>query len=429
MRLLYVCSDFGIPPSGTKGASIHLRAITGALCDLGHEVLLLSPKKGPDDPHPVRPLLSQERSPEDRTSRLLKRWLQDRGLEDSVARELRPLIYNASIHEPASESLADRRPDAILERLSLFGHVGIDLADSLGVPLVVEVNAPLTDEARRFRSLQLSDLARQIERRVLARADALLAVSKPLAQWLTENEVSPDKVHVVVNGVDVARFEAAPSREDCRAKLGLTDEFCVGFVGSLKDWHGVDVLLGAFRLLLRDDPSARLLIVGSGPAEARLRRAAVEMEMADSVHFTGAVPHDRVPELLGAMDVAVAPFRHQDCFYFSPIKVFEYMACGACVVASRLGQIAEVIEDGVNGLLCAPDDERDLLAALTRARKSPDLRRRLGTAALHTVRDRYTWARAAEETSRVIQSVIDTRRDRLDQPVAGIGAGSSDREE
>lgn len=429
MRLLYVCSDFGIPPSGTKGASIHLRAITRALCDLGHEVLLLSPKKGPGDSHPARPLLSEERSPADRIGRLLKRWLQYRGLEDSVARELRPLIYNASIHDPASESLADRRPDAILERLSLFGHVGIDLADSLNVPLVVEVNAPLTDEARRFRSLQLTDLARQIEHRVLARADAVLAVSTPLAEWLTENEVSPDKVHVVANGVDVVRFETAPSREVCRAKLGLTDEFSVGFAGSLKDWHGVDVLLGAFRLLLRDDTSARLLIVGSGPAEARLRRAAVEMEMADSVHFTGAVPHERVPELLRAMDVAVAPFRHLDCFYFSPIKVFEYMACGVCVVASRLGQIAEVIEDGVNGLLCAPDDERDLQAALTRARRSPDLRRRLGAQALHTVRARYTWARAAGETSRVIQSVIDTRRVRLDQPVARIGTGSSAREE
>lgn len=135
------------------------------------------------------------------------------------------------------------------------------------------------------------------------------------------------------------------------------------------------------------------------------------------------------PQLSHPSAVAVAPFRHQDCFYFSPIKVFEYMASGACVVASRLGQIAEVIQDGVNGLLCAPDDERDLLAALTRARKSPDLRRRLGTAALHTVRNRYTWARAAEETSRVIQSVIDARRDRLDLPVARIGTGSSDREE
>lgn len=416
MRLLYVCSDFGIAPSGTKGASVHLRAITRALCDLGHEVLLLSPKNAPDEAntpgcgnrdHPVRPLLPGGCPPAEQTGRLLKRWLQDRGLRDSVARELRPLIYNAWVHGQALEALRSDPPDAIVERLSLFGHVGIDLAEALNVPLITEVNAPLVEEARTFRSLQLMDLAREIEQRVLFRADAVITVSAVLADKLAGTGVSRQKLHVIPNGVDVALFDGAPSREVCRTKLGFVDEFVIGFAGSLKEWHGVDVLLSAFALLRLDDPSARLLIVGTGPGESRLREKAAEMNMGEAVIFTGAVPHDRVPDLLRAMDVAVAPFCRVDSFYFSPIKLFEYMVSGTCVVASRLGQMTEVIQDGVNGFLFVAGDERDLCSVLDKARQSPDLRQRLGSQAAQTARARYTWSHTARATSSVIKACVE----------------------
>ena len=238
MRLLYICSDFGIAPSGTKGASIHLRAITRALCGLGHELLLLSPKKTPVETiatggesrdHPARALLPGGCPPAEETGRLLKRWLRGRGLRDSIARELRPLIYNAWVHGPAMEVLTADPPDAIVERLSLFGHVGIDLADALNIPLIAEVNAPLVEEARTFRSLQLTELATEIEQRVLSRADAVIAVSAVLADQLAAGGVSRQKLHVIPNGVDVALFDSAPPREICRTRLGFKDEFVVGF--------------------------------------------------------------------------------------------------------------------------------------------------------------------------------------------------------
>ena len=417
MRLLYVCSDFGIAPDGTKGASVHLRAITRALCESGHEVMLLSPKEGPAENHPVKRLLADGCPPADQTSRLLKRWLQDHDLSDSIARELRPLIYNAWVHGRALEALAGDLPDAIVERLSLLGHVGLDLAEAIDVPLVVEVNAPLAEEARRFRSLQLTDLANEIQRRILARADAVVTVSRTLADHLCAGGVSQDKVHVVPNGADVARFQEAPTRETCRAKLGFENEFVVGFAGSLKQWHGVDLLLAAFRRLHQEAGAARLLIVGAGPTEVSLREAVATMKLGNAVTFTGAVPHARMPELIGAMDVAVAPFRRVEPFYFSPIKVFEYMASGVCIVASALGQLAEVIEDGVNGLLCVPDDEQDLYSKLRVAWQSPDLRRRLGSSARQSVQTRHTWSQAAQKTSRVIQAAMDKRSD----VAAGVG--------
>ncbi len=407
MRLLYVCSDFGIAPSGTKGASVHLRAITRALSEMGHEVLFLSPQDGPDGDHPARRLLPAGSGSVGKNTKLLKQWMLDRGFGDALPKELRPLLYNAWVRDRARAALAASRPDAIVERLSLLGHVGLDLAESLDLPLVVEVNALLVEEARAFRSLELERLAAAMERRVLERADAVVVVSAALAERLQGMGIAPRKLHVIPNGADVAAYDRAESRDVCRAALGLDDAIVVGFVGSLKSWHGVDVLLAAFERFLAGRPTARLLIVGSGPAMAMLREMVARSGMERSVIFTGAVPHDHVPRLLRAMDVAVAPFKPVDHFYFSPIKLFEYMAAGLCVVASRLGQIEEIVADHRNGLLCEPGDADSLYRALRLADESPELRRRLGTAAARTVRGRYTWRRTAEAVARVIETTVE----------------------
>lgn len=422
MRLLYVCSDFGIKPDGTKGASVHLRAITRGIADAGHKVWLLSPHRGPGPGHPARDLFDEpgsdhdgaethQASPVEKTCKKLKRWMTARGYGDAVARELRPLLFNATVCDRALTALAGVKPDAIVERLSLFGHVGLDIAQALRVPLVLEVNALLAEEARRFRSLQMCGLASEMEQRVLSSADAIMPVSTPLAQRMAEMGIDRQKVHVIPNGVALEPFDKAPSRETCRRRLGLDNAFVVGFVGSLKVWHGVDVLLAAFGRLYKEEPSARLLIVGTGPMEDSLQDAARSMGIEESVTFTGAVPHERVPEMLGAMDVAVAPFRQMEGFYFSPIKLFEYMASGTSVIASRLGQISRVIEDGASGLLCEPDDVADLHTKLQRVRQSVDLRERLANRASRIVRQHYTWGHTADKTCEVIRRAVENRRE------------------
>ncbi len=413
MRLLYVCSDFGIRPNGTKGASIHLRAITRALTEAGHALHLLSPHGGAGKDPPATPLATTVPAFVRQVRKLLKGWLVAHGYDEGASGELRSLLYNASLGDHVLDAAREIRPHAIIERLSLFGHGGLDLAGALDVPLVVEVNAILTEEARRFRSLELQSLAAKMERRVLSAADAVIAVSAPLADRLVELGVDRNRIHVIPNGVDIAAFERAPSREACRDTLGLNGAFLVGFAGSLKVWHGVDILLRAFERLHGEDRQTRLMIIGTGPMETELRRTAEEMGLAEAVVFTGAVPHERVPIMLRALDVAVAPFKPVDGFYFSPIKLFEYMASGACAIASRLGQIEDVIEDGVNGLLVNPDDSCDLYVKLRKLRQSGYLRERLAAQAARTVSERYTWARAAEQTlTAVCEAVMRTGHSR-----------------
>ncbi len=412
MRLLYACSDFGIRPDGVKGASIHLRAITAALASRGHEVRLISPHGGAGRDHPAEVLDLGDFGGLRRAARALAASLDAHDLDSAVVKEIRSLLYASWAAGRATDALAEWRPHAIIERLSLFSHLGLELASSLSIPLIVEVNAILSDEARRYRSLNMSGLAEQIERRVLNGADAVLVVSDALRERVVELGVDAGRVRVVANGVDLSLFDGAPDRDACRAALGFRDEFVVGFAGSLKAWHGVDVLMDAFALLHAEDRSARLLIVGTGPMEAELQARAQRSGIADATTFTGAVEHGRIPSLLRAMDVAAAPFKRLEPFYFSPIKLFEYMAAGTCALGSRLGQIETVIDDGVNGLLAEPDDVADWHARLAQLKASSALRQRMAARGEQTVRQRYTWDRAAETTLNVVRNCLARRNAR-----------------
>lgn len=447
MRLLYLCSDHGIPAMGTKGASIHLQAITRALCDLGHTVQLATRTAGlkrrcrpdsdtDDDPqsglkaacrprsgfkrlrrHPAENILSSiGSSSASRVSKKLKRWLNERSFESGVASEFRSLADNEWMVDHIQAALGDSPPDAFIERLSLFGHAGLDLAGIYNRPLILEVNALLSDEARRFRSLQLHALAKEVERRVFARADRIITVSTALAQRLAAQGVDASRITVIPNGADPDLFINLPSRQECKSRLGLAGKFVIGFCGSLKPWHGVDVLVDAFSRLAGGtaaltrcagvDQPIHLLIVGTGSNESKIREQVIRLNLTDKVTLTGARPHQAVPELLCAMDVAVAPFRSVDGFYFSPIKLFEYMAAGTCVVASKLGQITEIIEEGHTGLLCPPDDADALADTIRRVQTSSTLRERIGKAA-RTAQRQYTWEHAARRTMEVVESAIN----------------------
>ncbi len=409
MRLLYVCSDWGISPDGTKGAAIHLRAITKALAESGHEVSLLSPKGAPGNGHPAGALFSERCAIAEDAARLLRDWLDKRELPQGIGREIRPLLFNAWALKPALAALRAHPPDAIIERLSLFGHLGLDLSEALNCPLILEVNAPLTREASDFRSLQLQTLASEIEQRVLRRAARVGVVSRQLGEQFVIAGIDPGKIDVIPNGIEPSAFAVLDPRDKVRARFGLGDGFVLGFAGSLKPWHGVGLLIEAFSVIAKRDLTARLLLIGTGPTEDDLRRSVARTGLGDRVVFAGAVPHEQIPNLLSVMDVAAAPFLPVQDFYFSPIKLFEYMASGACVVASRAGQIAEVIEHGIDGLLAEPGSLEDLVNQIETVRVSPSLRKKLSERASAKVHSHYTWPRAARDLSTAVERAIHER--------------------
>ncbi len=370
MRMAYVCADPGVPVFGTKGCSVHVRETIRALRRLGAEVTLYAARLGGEAPEDLRDV------PVRRLPSLPK--------GDAVLREQAALSTNRVL-VPLLER--DGPFDAVYERYSLWSHAALTHARISGIPGLLEVNAPLIEEQEKHRVLVDRRSAEHVARRAFGAASALLAVSRNVAEYLRSFPAARGRIHIVPNGVNPEHF-----RPDIEAAWPApTGSFTVGFVGTLKPWHGLSTLVEAFVRLHRSCPEARLLVVGEGPERSTMLAALASHGLLDAVHFTGAVPHETVPGYLAAMDVAAAPYPELDDCYFSPLKLFEYMAAGVPVVASRIGQIPEVIDDGVNGLLCPPGDAAALAAAFYVLRKDLLARRRLARNAREHILRRYTW--------------------------------------
>ncbi len=406
MRFLYVCADPGIPVFATKGASVHVRAMIRALRRAGHDVTLAAPVLHRHEPDATAeldatlwhvPVDEAVKSTVDR----LRAADELLGGDTGIANEVRRVLAGRVMVESVLPRLRDDPPDAIYERLSLMGTAGAELARELGVPLLVEVNSPLRLEASAYRRLNLDGLAARAEQLTLRQAAAVLAVSDEVRDYAIGAGAAPERTHVAPNGIDPAEFAPRPPDGALRARLGASaGETLLGFVGGLRPWHGVEALPELLHTLIDRGCAVRMAIIGDGPLRGRLERDFQERDVAEHVRFTGAVDHREVAALTSQLDVALAPYAPLDhAFYFSPLKLFEYMGAGVAVVASRIGQIAQVIDDGTTGVLVAPGDLSALIDACERLIRDPAGRARLGRAAAAAVRSGYTWDRNAERVA------------------------------
>lgn len=398
MKILYLCADPGIPVLGSKGAAVHVRSMVGALRQAGHAVVIAAPvlNKSPWeepaclDPPPVH--LPPGPEIESVMAALREFGQALGGSTRSVRGELSRILYDREMLKQLRRRFLDDPPDLIYERASLYAMAGVELAGELRRPLLVELNAPLALEQKAYRAALLDTLAADAERWTLGRADAVLVVSTALREYVTGLGVRPERVHVVPNAVDQDLFRPGPREPSVRARYGLGEGPVLGFVGGLRPWHGVDVLPALLERLARRRPDVQLAIVGEGPLRRALEEEVRARGLREAAVFTGALPQESVAALVRQFHVALAPYpRLEHAFYFSPLKLFEYLASGTAVVAPCVGQIAEMIRDGETGLLYPPGDQEALTAACERLLDDPALRLRLSEAAAELVRGRYTW--------------------------------------
>ncbi|MBK8229018.1 MAG: glycosyltransferase [Candidatus Eisenbacteria bacterium] len=382
-RALYVTGDLGIPVRGHKGASAHVRQVSERLVDAGCETTVLTSNPGPEDQNAFALPLEVVTPPRwiDAVTTRLRPGVLREGIK-----ELRRLLLNLPMRTAVRRALAERRPDFVYERYSLSAVATGMACRAAGVPWIVEVNAPLADEEAAYRTLRFGRLTRALERWVLRNADHLFVVSHELRRWAMEQGTHPDKVSVLSNGVDGRRFHAEVDGSAVREAWGFGSEECVVvFSGSLKPWHGVQLLLEAFEKARASAPNLRLVFLGEGPEKKALEKRVKKHGLESLVKVVGAVTQDEVPACLRAADILAAPYLPQEHFYFSPLKVLEYLAVGRPIVASRLGEIPELVDHDC-GRLVPAGDAATLIGALVELARDRELRVTMGAAAVARVK-------------------------------------------
>ena len=218
-----------------------------------------------------------------------------------------------------------------------------------------------------------------------------------LKEYAISCGVPESSIDVVPNSVDPSRFQITEEeRKAARARYGLDGRCVIGFVGGLKPWHGTETLLQALHKMRTDAPDFHGLIVGDGPARDELEAYVRDNGMQEHVTFTGKVPYREIPTFLAAMDIAVAPYTPNENFYFSPIKIFEYMMANRPTVAGSIGQVSEVLVDGETGRLYEPGNVDELAAVLTDLVNDPTARAHIGESGRAWVERERTWDRNAQ---------------------------------
>jgi glycosyltransferase involved in cell wall biosynthesis len=397
MRILYIAS--GIPVPGTLGGSTHAYEVARGLARRGHDVhLVCASREGWSGPGPfVRPV----------STTLAGFHLHWQDVPKSVALAgLWPILRLARA----------LRPDVIIERYYNFAGCGVIAARRLGIPSLLEVNALIVDPPEVAKRRLDDALGGPMRRWAVQQCQWVDRIITPLYTTVPA-EIPREKIIELPWGADVERFGGGMRRAEAFAgndgyeANGAANASAVLFMGSFRAWHGVLDFVRAGLLVREAGVEAQFVLVGDGP-----ERAAAEALAAAApgyFRFTGALPYEEIPAVLEQASIGVAPFvtaphpaLRAAGFFWSPLKVFEYMAAGLPVITPDIVPLNRIVRHEQEGLLYPEADRAALAAAITRLVHDPATRQQMGRRARERVVEHYSWQRHCADLERVIVEVI-----------------------
>lgn len=383
MRVLFLALDVDL--CGRTGDSIHVRELTSSLSQMGHDISLVgyAPK---DSLKEVNALF--------------------KGTDTHVhIPEERGDIATLKF---CSQVVRKSRPDVIYER-RFSPKLGAALSALHNLPLVVEVNGLVEEEleiqGRGEEARKVSGKARKsLRKRFFRRAEKIVAVTDGIKTGLRELYGIPlERIAVVHNGANTDLFRPM-DRASCREDLDLDlEKHYLCFVGILVWWQGIDDIIRAVPGVNERIPQTELLIVGDGAQRKELEDIALDLELSESIHFVGKVAYEEVPLYINASDLCLAPKRVLSSGY-SPLKLYEYMACAKPVVASRVAGF-EILEQGA-GLLFDAGDVESLSSTIVSMLSDRESMDSMGATGRRIVEKEYSWKTVAGKIANVLQEVV-----------------------
>lgn len=312
--------------------------------------------------------------------------------------------------------VSEVRPDVIhAHSPALNGLAALRVARDMKIPLVYEIRAFWEDAAvdhgtstewgARYR------MTRALETYVVRKADAVTVICEGLKQDVVKRGVRGNRVTVIPNAVDAERFAFDADRDDLLAKtMGLDGQTVLAFIGSFYAYEGLDLLVSALPRILERCPDVKLLLVGGGPEEEKLKAQVRSMGLSERVQFAGRVPHDEVQRYYSLVDMLVYPrYSMRLTELVTPLKPLEAMAQGKLLVASDVGGHRELIRPGETGDLFCAGDAEDLAKTVTRLLDNPaswEERRNLGR---RFVEEERNWSQSVGRYAAIYEKCAKTK--------------------
>jgi glycosyltransferase involved in cell wall biosynthesis len=303
------------------------------------------------------------------------------------------IACNRPLRQAGLELARALHPSFVYQRHGPFLLAGARVAEECRLPFVLEWNSSEAwirqNWQKQFALERLLDpLLVGMEREILARSTLISAVSSEAARMAHDAGARDEKMVVLPNAVDIDVLDAAV--EAVSRNAGAGGRAVLGWAGSFGPWHGAEVIVKALAELPRE---VTLVMIGEGDERAACQSLAGRLGVEDRIEWTGALRHDLALRRLAECDVLVSPHTplREQPFFGSPTKIFEYMALDRPIVASDLGQIGEILEDGVTARLITPGDVAELVQAVLEVLESPDRGRGLGAAARAEAVSKHTW--------------------------------------
>jgi len=401
VRILYVAGAVVAP--GSHGGATHVLEVASELSKLGHELHVVCRR---EKDQPARLTLPVEG-----------------GLPIEFYRVRLPQYLNLLSYPWLARLAKVLKPDLVMERYYNLAGAGMIYARRHRLPSILEVNALMVDPPGTKKFLVDKLLFRRLEWWATLQCQWAGRIVTPLHTTVPK-AIDRAKIAELPWGANTERFN--PEKIDpekqlrLRFQLGLPDANSGGrvavFAGSFRHWHGVDILVEAARRLAPKDDQLYFLLLGGGPEEASLRAKVAAYGLEKRVILTGKIKHERMPTYLSLADCGVAPFdtsKHPPLraagFFWSPLKIFEYMALGLPTVTPDLPPLNQIIRPGEEGALFKEGDPQSLADALQEILAPGAVaaweRRRMGQSARNRVSREFSWEAHCHSLDQLIQEL------------------------
>lgn len=313
-------------------------------------------------------------------------------------KDLLALWANVSEYRYAVNKVKEVQPDVILFRHNFMNMYQIFLKRKFNIPIMLEVNSPISDERREQKNISLYKLSKFVETLSWKKADKIHVVSNALKQRLAQY-VDSNKIISIHNGGNPSYYKHLVKTE--------SDKIRIGYVGSFQKYHGIDILFNTIPTLLDKYDNIEFYLIGKGGLYDEYKAFFDNQpQYKERVILRGFVDFEKIPEEINTFDIATMMDFTE---YGSPLKLFEYMLAKCCIILPDRETIHEVMEDGKDTLLFEPRNGEDFSRLLSIVIENDNLRKKMAEKAYNKVISQYTWKHNAEKVVKELRTLLELR--------------------